>query len=284
MSRNFIAGCTLFIIGCGELDIDEPALSEVSYEIGLGPHSSHGSGWEPIPLGSTEYRTCYLRGISGVLRGESTSVATADSAYVSVYPDEGMWWVKAKALTTPGLVAHVGCVYLPYAGIEFSWSENTDPGGSVSASPNRHCFLREVWAVYGLDGSLSPRGKPTNITIKEVDGQFTMAGSYLRESASAEWGSSGGATATCFDFPATREWDFTVAGPGPFDPGSTYTSHVRPAMQFTACGLTAVGGEWTLGVGTPSALDHGVVASTTNGAEWKVTATRSKQAGIHCVH
>ena len=274
-TRNLLTGCALFLIGCGELAVDEPALSEVSFEIGLGPHVS-GSGPNPIPVGSTDMRTCYLRGISGVLHGGITSHGVLKAASVSVYPEDGMWWVRAHAFTGQ-LVAHVGCVYLPYAGIEFSWS-GADPGESVNAPPNRHCFLREIRSVWGLDGSLGPRGERTNVSIREQDGQFTMAGSYMHEGDTGRWGVSQGAIATCFDFPATREWDFTVAGPEPQEVGNTYTSYVRPALVFTACGLTAVGGDWS------APASDGVVASTTNGAEWRVTAAKLKQAGIHCVH
>jgi hypothetical protein len=254
----------LLSTGCID-DPEEPALSESSSEINILGSWELSATTNNIPMqniGPTADRTCFLRGVSGDLRG-----SPAQLARVEVIPQNGSWFINVKSGQGTGVKARVICVGVPYAqAVEFSWQDNA--GNSVSAMvPNRRCFLRSVWTSIGLTQGNS------NITVQVSGGFWTMNPTSFAAGVGVN---RAGATAICIDKSAVPQGNFTHTGPG----GGMSTIVTAVNTGGIACGLTAIAGIWA----NPNGLfgvEDGAYA-TNMSPTWKLTASNRKTGAWHC--
>jgi hypothetical protein len=253
---------TLFT-GC--FDDETPETAEALSEITITGSWELSATTNNVPMqniGSTANQTCFLRGVSGDLRG-----TPAQPARVEVIPQNGNWFINVKSGQGTGAKARVICVAVPYAqAVEFSWQDNA--GNQVSAAnANRRCFLRSVWTSIGLAQSNS------NITVESNVGFWTMTPTSFAAGAGVN---RAGATAICIDKPAVPLGNFTLTGPA----SAVTTIDTGVNTGGTVCGLTAMSGIWP----NPNAL-FGVedgVYSTSTSPTWRLTASNRKSGAWHC--
>lgn len=245
--------------------IDPETVDETSSEIGVGVYLDWSATNNNVALkwvGTTATQTCFLRGISGDIKG-----TPAQPARVEVIPQGGSWYINVKSGTGTGVKAHVICVNVPWAGAanELSWQDNV--GGSVSAMvANRQCYLRSVWSSIGLGANNA------NITLQKFGGTWNMDPSL----AVGNGANRAGATAVCIDTPTFSEGDYIHNGPL----AMIATNPIPVSSSSTACGLTRITSAWP----NPNALfgvDDGAYARK-SGATWTTTASNRKSGRWHC--
>lgn len=246
------------------------------------------SGTNAITLGSIDSQTCFLDGATGAFVGNPDYInqfgtfVPADKAEVRVFPNytTRMWEAQTSWGTGAGVEEHVVCINVPFTGSSvhtFSWADNITTQG-YTGTANTHCFLSDIWATTGLDGTVD-NGEVTQIKLESfVEGssvEWDMNGSYVHDIDGES--SYGGATAICVDEAATGLWGYTFVGPTSVPLRDSYPSGAEVATANTLCSLTSVIGDWQ-GAG----LSNGVNLSN-SGTDWSVVATSGRTAGVACV-
>lgn len=262
-------------------------------------HSSAGNDGLDAFLGAASSQTCFLAGVSGSLVGNPTlSGKGLLPASAEVLERDGFWFLRTRTGVGTGVKAHAICIghkpicvngkcVVPKLNrVEFPWQDNITSQG-VPATPNRHCFLRRVWATSGLSGD-KRNGQQTNLTISKHGGEFVMNGSYVENKGGDR--DFGGARAVCVDIVPTAKWEFTHIGP----PNSTKTITLRNSYPNGApvpvanigCFLTGIAGRWINPDPNPlndGAFLAGPVFLPPKSTNWQLTASNGRQATVSCL-
>lgn len=296
-----LVATSCLLSSCVELDsvepIDDETLSETTHALSMAGGAiwgTPGNNGAALMLGNTSQETCFLSGVTGSLVGNPKipGIQGFLPASAEVFPSGGKWWVRTRAGVGPGVAAHVTCVNVPYPGSshELNWSDNITSQGLPDA-PNRHCFLRKVWATSGLNGAWF-NNTQTNITLKKSNGWWTFHGSYV----SGAGGDSlyGGATALCIDVPTSASWSFTLTGPTNANNSASTTITLKnyypngPGVPIAnvGCWMTGIRGNWGSGSPNPLGWNNGVhlTRDATVSPYWQLTATNGRTGHVACIH
>jgi hypothetical protein len=264
-----------------------PATASALPVAGGAKWGTPGNNGQDLKLGPASSETCFLSGVSGSFVGNPHVSGQPNSllpASAEVFIANGFWFVRTRAGVGPGVMAHVICIFATANRVEFTWADNLTVSG-VPATPNRHCFLRKVWATSGLTGQTN------HLTIKKVNGQFTMNGSFV-ENVGGESG-FGGATAVCVDiFPAAK-WGFSFTGPTNAANSATATHTLKNSFPNgtpvpvvdVGCFLTEISGKWVSGSPNPLGWNNGafLVGDPNVSQNWQMTVSNGRQGGATCL-
>lgn len=253
-------------------------MSSTEHEIsvaGGGSWGTPGNDGALGLLGNTSQETCFLRGVTGDLRGLASLSASAE-----VYPDQGKWWIRTRAGTGTGVMAHVQCVNVPYdtaGGIQVTWSDGDVPK-TVSTAGGRQCYLSRVKSTVGMGSATSRLTVTKGASSWILDGILTGSGT-----------GRGSATMVCFNAPPlTSTYNYTWTGPTPFGMSeevmrTSYPTGAALTSPEIACGLVEINHAWP---NQPISFgwNDGVVASkNASPVYWKMSASNGKGGKFRCI-
>ncbi len=257
-----------------------------------GTWGTPGNTGKGLALGSDANETCFLSGVSGSLSGSAAYFPKNKGieAIAQVMDEGGTWVLRTHAGIGAGVKAHATCINATANRATFEFSDNLT-GGSVPATPNRHCFLAKVWATSGISGPQWPnKSIIPNLTIEKTNGQFDFGDSAVNNiNGDLDYG---GATARCVDIPPGDNWSFTLIGPGSTSHPATQTIalHVSPGgalvpIKDVACFMTAISGNWISDAPDPLGWDDGVflTADAAKFKSWRLTASSGRRGSVACV-
>ena len=266
-------------------------VSEATSELSIAGGATWGTTGNNGPLaqlGPTSSQTCFLSGVSGDFVGNPGLWGQPGSflpASAEVFPQNGTWFIRTKAGIGPGVLARVTCINVPYnPNLEFSWSDNLTSTG-IALAPNRHCFLRSVWATGGLSGSVL--GTRTGIQITKRANEFDMNDSAV-ENIGGDFGYGGG-TAVCVDVPTTAAWGFTLTGPSS---GSTtitlrnsFPNGTPVPVANVGCFMTGITGRWVSPSPDPQGWNDGafLIGDPSVSVNWQMTASNGRTGIASCI-
>lgn len=252
-----------------------------------------GNNGKVFQLGPTNTQTCALAGVSGNFLGNPYVFSSPGEflpASASVRPDQtGQFWImETRAGLGAGVAAQALCINTTANRTTFGWSSNVTSAG-VEATPNRHCFLSEVWATTGLSGQHN--GLVTNLTIRKIGNQFDLNSSFVEAIGGDQ--EFGGATATCVDIVPTQQWGYTFIGPtNGANAGiavvplrDSYPNGNPVPVAGVGCFLTGISGRWISPVPDPIGWNDGAVlaADSSSPPNWQITVTNGRQATVSCL-
>ena len=257
-----------------------------------------GAGWgtpgnngPPLKLGPTNAQTCFLSGVSGDFVGNPALYAQPDiflPASAEVFEQDGFWFLQTRAGVGTGVFAKAICINVTANRVEFPWGDNISSQG-VPATPNRHCFLRSVWATSGLSGQVG--ALQTNLTIRKIGNEFNMNGSFVNH-AGGDY-NFGGAIAVCVDIVPSGHWGFTFIGPTNATNSATTTVTLRnffpngPPVPVAGvgCFLTGIAGRWMNANPDPLGWFDGtwLTGDPKVSPNWQITVSNGRQANVTCL-
>jgi hypothetical protein len=235
-------------------------------------------------LGPISSQTCFIQGLGGQLIGNPAYYSNPNAyiaARAGVYDHDkngnydGSWHMQVSAGTGAGVELKATCIDQVANRVTFDWQDNITTQG-VPATPNRNCFLQQVWSTSGFVNNSQIQ---SHIDIKQSGGQFFIDGFVDTFAGDMEYG---GARAVCVDVVAGSGWGFE------WNAGSGTVAHntipVSPSGNF--CGLTGIRGTWmTTGSDWNGDADGVYMNNWENGgflADWQLMSTNFRGGSWIC--
>jgi hypothetical protein len=270
-----------------------PATASALSVAGGATWGTPGNNGQELMLGPTNSQTCILSGVSGDFIGNPTIYGKPGSflpASAEIIEKGGFWFLRTRAGGGTGVIVYAICINATTNREEFSWSNNISTQGVKAAGfPNRHCFLKGVWATSGLSGQVG--ALQTNLTIKKVGDEFDMNDSYVQNVGGDT--DFGGATAVCVDIVPTAQWGFTFTGPTNAAHSATTTVTLRNSFPNGApvsvanvgCFLTGIAGRWYNGSPDPLGWKDGafLTGDPKVSPNWLMTVSNGRQGLVSCL-